>query len=155
MADLADLTPGYSLKRGSRLDRPALLKFMRLTYAELFPAAQLGHLDRTVESYFSGDTPIWWIQHEMNDVIGCLWMGVAIEQSSGIRHAHVFLLYVKPQHRRRGIAKWLMSQAEDWAKHRGDRQIGLQVFTDNRAAIGLYESLGYQTQAVSMMKYFD
>jgi ribosomal protein S18 acetylase RimI-like enzyme len=152
---MVNLAPGYSLKRGSRLDRPALLKFMRLTYAELFPKAKLGHLDRTVEAYFSGDTPVWWIQHEARDVIGCLWMGVAIEQSSGIRHAHVFLLYVKPTHRRQGIAKWLMGQAEDWAKQRGDRQIGLQVFTNNQAAIALYENLGYQTQAISMMKYFD
>jgi ribosomal protein S18 acetylase RimI-like enzyme len=152
---MADLAAGYSLKRGSRLDRPALLKFMRLTYAELFPHAPLGHLDRTVEAYFSSHTPVWWIRHETRDVIGCLWMGVAIEQSSGIRHAHVFLLYVKPAHRRQGIAKWLMGQAEDWAKQRGDRQIGLQVFTDNQVAIALYKNLGYQTQAVSMMKYFD
>jgi len=79
-------------------------------------------------------------------------MGNAIDQIKGDRHAHIFLLYVVPEHRRRGIATALMQYAENWAKERGDRQIALQVFQSNPPAINLYNHLGYQTQSLWMVK---
>ncbi len=84
--------------------------------------------------------------------IACVWVGSAIEQRTGDRHAHVFLLYVAPQHRRQGIGRALMQQAEAWAKSRGDRQIGLQVFHSNQMALRLYETLGYKSESVWMVK---
>ncbi|HEY9801388.1 MAG TPA: GNAT family N-acetyltransferase, partial [Leptolyngbyaceae cyanobacterium] len=84
--------------------------------------------------------------------VACLWMGNAIDQIKGDRHAHIFLLYVVPEHRRRGIATALMDCAENWAKKRGDRQIGLQVFQSNAIALNLYNHLGYQTQSLWMVK---
>jgi ribosomal protein S18 acetylase RimI-like enzyme len=141
----------YELKQGSTLDRASVVKFMQLTYAELFPGCDLTHLAQTVEQYFSAATPLWWVL-DQGQAIASLWVGIAVDQSSGIRHAHVFLLYVKPQYRRRGIARALMQVAEDWARRQGDRQIGLQVFANNRPAVNLYERLGYQVQALSMIK---
>jgi ribosomal protein S18 acetylase RimI-like enzyme len=79
-------------------------------------------------------------------------MGNAIDQLQGDRHAHIFLLYVMPEHRRRGVGSALMRHAEDWARARGDRQIGLQVFQSNRPALNLYHRLGYQTQSLWMVK---
>jgi ribosomal protein S18 acetylase RimI-like enzyme len=146
------MVEGYTLKPGSPIDRASLVKFMQLTYAELFPGCGLAHFAQTVEHYFSAETPLWWVWHQ-GERVACLWVGVAIEQSSGIRHAHVFLVYVRPEHRRQGIARSLMQVAEDWARGRGDRQIGLQVFVSNQPAVNLYERLGYGVQAVSMMKY--
>jgi ribosomal protein S18 acetylase RimI-like enzyme len=142
----------YRVKAGSMLDRAALNKFMAMTYQELFPGNSLDHLSTTVEQYFSRDTPLWWVVDETDRAIACLWMGVAIDQSSGIRHAHIFLLYVRSAHRRRGIAAGLMQIAETWAKQRGDRQIGLQVFADNQPAVGLYQALGYEVAAYAMLK---
>jgi ribosomal protein S18 acetylase RimI-like enzyme len=79
-------------------------------------------------------------------------MGNAIDQVGGNRYAHVFLLYVVPEYRRRGIGSALMRHAENWARTRGDRQIGLQVFQYNQPAITLYRQLGYQTQSLLMVK---
>ena len=84
--------------------------------------------------------------------IACLWMGNAVDQVSGDRYAHIFLLYVSPEYRRRGIAKALMNQAQDWAIARGDRQIGLQVFPHNKPALTLYQSLGFHTHSLLMLK---
>jgi ribosomal protein S18 acetylase RimI-like enzyme len=143
---------GYTLKSGSMLDRALLNKFMAITYTELFPGNALTHLQSTVEQYFSPDTPLWWVFDETQRAIACLWLGVAIDQSSGIRHAHIFLLYVRSAHRRQGIAKALVQMAETWAKERGDRQIGLQVFANNQPAVSLYQALGYQVEAYAMLK---
>ncbi|WP_313934733.1 MULTISPECIES: GNAT family N-acetyltransferase [unclassified Nostoc] len=84
--------------------------------------------------------------------VACLWVGNAVDQVSGDRHAHIFLLYVVPEHRRRGIGKALMQYVENWAIERGDRQIGLQVFQSNQPALNLYNQLGYQTQSLWMLK---
>jgi ribosomal protein S18 acetylase RimI-like enzyme len=90
--------------------------------------------------------------HNLKSTIGCLWLGNAIDQGTGQRHAHIFLLYVAPAHRRLGIGKSLVIHAEDWAKRRGDIQIGLQVFLSNQPALNLYQKLGYQTHSISMIK---
>jgi ribosomal protein S18 acetylase RimI-like enzyme len=162
-----ELLPGYCIRHGSSLDRALLVKFMQLTYQEMFPNQDFSHLAQTVEQYFSSQTPLWWVEEDgemgrlgdgedfttpPNHPIACLWMGNAIDQVTGDRHAHIFLLYVVPKHRRRGIATALMRYAEDWARNRGDRQMGLQVFQSNQAALNLYSGLGYQTQSLWLKK---
>jgi GNAT superfamily N-acetyltransferase len=160
-----NLLSGYSICKGSTIDKALLVKFMQRTYQEQFPHQDFSHLARTVEQYFSRDTPLWWVYKEQetgNQIelpitnhqspIACLWAGNAIDQVSGARHPHIFLLYVTPEHRRQGIGKALMQYLEDWAKQRGDRQIGLQVFQSNTTALNLYHQLGYQEQSLWMVK---
>lgn len=155
------LLPGYTIHAGSSLERALLVKFMQLTYQELFPEQDFSHLARTVEQFFSQETPLWWVDFVGEGArgassspapIGCLWVGNAIDQVRSDRHAHIFLLYVKPEHRRQGIGTALMHRVENWAAARGDRSIGLQVFSSNTAALNLYQQLGYQTQSLWMVK---
>ncbi|MEO1430616.1 MAG: GNAT family N-acetyltransferase [Cyanobacteria bacterium J06633_8] len=156
------LLPDYTIRSGSTLDRALLVKFMQRTYQEMFPGQDCSHLSQTVEQYLSTETPLWWVEYSAEkqqplDIfptrpIACLWMGNAIDQISGLRHTHIFLLYVNPQYRRKGIGTALMQQAENSAKQRGDTQIALQVFQTNKPAINLYNQLGYQTQSLWMVK---
>ncbi|PAX56177.1 GNAT family N-acetyltransferase [Brunnivagina elsteri CCALA 953] len=132
---------------------------MKRTYQDIFPNQDFSHLSQTVEQYLSNDTPLWWVDFigkQSEDIypspIACLWMGNAIDQITGLRHAHLFLLYVIPEHRRRGVGKALMQYGETWAKARGDKQIGLQVFASNAPALDLYKQLGFQTQSLWMVK---
>lgn len=153
-----NLLPGYAIEQGSTVDQALLVKFMERTYQEQFPNQNFSHLTRTVEQYFSRDTPLWWVYDEQEtknqhqSPIGCLWVGNAIDQVSGDRHPHIFLLYVMPEYRHRGIGKALMNYIENWAKQRGYRQIGLQVFQTNTPALDLYHQLGYQEQSLWMVK---
>ncbi|PSB66933.1 GNAT family N-acetyltransferase [filamentous cyanobacterium CCP1] len=148
------LIPGYVLRLGSGLDRALLVQFMQRTYQELYPNYDYTHLAHTVDRFLSSDTPLWWVYVEVDprSPVGCLWLGNAADQVQGDRHAYIFLLYVNPTHRRRGIGSALLRQAETWAVKRGDRQIGLQVFCNNQPAISLYQKLGYQTQSLWMVK---
>lgn len=165
------LLPGYIIRRGSALERSLLLKFMQRTYQDLFPNEDFSHLEQTVKQYFSSDTPLWWVEEEgeaaqqginnpysmphSQSPIACLWVGNAIDQVHANRHAHIFILYVVPEHRRRGIGTALMRYVENWAIQRGDRQIGLQVFQSNKPALNLYNQLGYQTQSIWMVKFLS
>ena len=153
-----NLLPGYAIEQGSTVDQALLVKFMQRTYQEQFPNQNFSHLTRTIEQYFSRDTPVWWVYDEQEtknqhqSPIGCLWVGNAIDQVRGDRHPHIFLLYVMPEYRHRGIGKALMNYIENWAKQRGYRQIGLQVFQTNTPALDLYHQLGYQEQSLWMVK---
>lgn len=158
---ISHLPDGYQLRRGSTLDRALLLKLTRRTYGELHPNASLSHLGETIDQYFSARTPVWFVEGvplaadrptASPNAIACLWLGTAIDQVRGDRHANIFLLYVAPDHRRLGIASVLLHTAETWAKERGDRQITLQVFAFNEPAIQLYEKRGYQVQSWVMHK---
>lgn len=157
------LLPGYWLRVGSGYERAMLVKFIQLAYRQLFPEQEdFSHLVRTVNQYLSKETPLWWVDAAQAEVpgnssvghepVGCIWLGNAIDQVQGDRHAHVFLLYVMPEHRRQGIGSALMRHAQDWARARGDRQIGLQVFQSNHSALSLYHQLGYETQSLWMIK---
>jgi len=157
------LLSDYTVRSGSTLERALLVKFMQRTYQDMFPRQDFSHLSQTVEQYLSPDTPLWWVEYSpekkqiVKDIfptppIGCLWMGNAIDQITGLRHAHIFLLYVIPEYRRKGIGTALMEYAQNWAKNRGDIQIALQVFQSNTPAVNLYNQLGYQTQSLWMVK---
>ncbi|AFZ33964.1 GCN5-related N-acetyltransferase [Stanieria cyanosphaera PCC 7437] len=150
----ADFPPGYQLRIGTGKDRALLVKFMTLTYQELFPSqSSFNHLTDTVKKYFSVETPLWWVENLSQQPVACLWMGTAIDQASGKSYGYIFLLMVLKQYRRQGIGTRLIATAENWAKARGINRIGLQVFSHNQSALKLYHQLGFQTQSLSMIKY--
>ncbi len=147
------LPSGYTLRRGGWGERSLLRSFLQLTYRELFPELQnFALLGETFEGLFSNATPFWLVDAPTEKSIACLWLGTSLDQSLGKRYSQIFLLYVVPNHRRLGVGKALLYQAETWAKEQGDRQIGLQVFVDNHKAINLYQNLGYKTQSLLMIK---
>jgi GNAT superfamily N-acetyltransferase len=57
--------------------------------------------------------------------------------------AYVERLVVSPSYRRQGIARGLLSAAEDLARDTGKATVGLHVSGNNLAALRLYESEGY------------
>ncbi len=157
---MATPTPvaGYSIEAGSASDKARLVKFMQRAYRELGTTDASAHLAETVERHFSLQSQLWWLVKpspiltglpgiHRPDPLGCLWQGEAIDQRSGLKQAYVFLLYVEPAHRRKGLGAALMAHAQQWAKQRGYGQIGLQAFEDNRPALALYQKLGYVSQA--------
>lgn len=154
------LIPGYNLRQGYSGERVLLLKFLQASYQELYPEQDFSHLRETVTDYLSRETPVWWVDVaggsqsaiSSGEPIGCLWVGNVIDQVGGSRHAHIFLVYVKPPHRRRGIGSALVAQAESWARQRGDRLISLQVFLANQNALNLYQHHGYQPLSLFMHK---
>lgn len=163
MGNTSPFSPiGYQLYKGNSRDRSLLLEFLELTYRSLFPdQGSFPHLSQTVDSYFSWRSPLWWVALGGDNPPGPgapekpvagLWLGNAVDQVTGDRHGHIFMLYVEPTHRRRGIATALLNQAQRWGQQRGDKRLGLQVFTHNQGAIALYEKLGFTPRALLLEK---
>ena len=64
--------------------------------------------------------------------------------SSEPSEAYVERLVVSPSFRRQGMARRLLSAAEDLARNGGKQTVGLHVTGDNLRALRLYESEGYK-----------
>lgn len=65
-------------------------------------------------------------------------------------------LAVHPDHRRGGIGKRLMEEAERLLRQAGCPKINLQVRSGNAVAIGFYERIGFKTDGVvSLGKRLD
>ena len=146
------MVPDYETRSGSTLDRALLLRFMRATYAELYPDRDFAHLARTVEQHLSAATPLWFVTSGGRETVACLWMGTAIDQINGKPMSYIFLLYVKPEHRRKGLGRSLIVQAEARARQQGHARIGLQVFLSNQNALDFYHHNGFQSQSLWMVK---
>ncbi len=70
--------------------------------------------------------------------------GTAFVATSGnlaILHA----LELRPEHRRKGIASWMVKTAARWAKPLGCDHLVVLVTTANIGAMSLYTSLGFET----------
>lgn len=130
---------------------------MARAYAEL-GADRLDHLANTVDRYLEVPHYLWWLEPASQgprvgfgaapeEPLGCLWLGQSINQMTGAPQVYVYLIYVAPAHRRRGLGRRLMQQAQVWASSQGYSQIGLQVFNHNQPALKLYRALGYRSQA--------
>ena len=64
--------------------------------------------------------------------------------SSQPAEAYVERLVISPSFRRQGMARRLLSAAEDLARNHGKETVGLHVTTENLRALRLYESEGYR-----------
>lgn len=63
--------------------------------------------------------------------------------------------YVRPEWRQRGVASELLAALESWGDEQGYETASLSVNANNRAAIALYESLGFEIRRHRMVKTPD
>ncbi len=97
----------------------------------------------------------WGVDHqvlfaadEVGTLMGLIWLAkrepfyVFKEQL-----AWIYNLHVVPEHRRRGVARRLLGEAEEWSRLERLRSIGLHVIDFNEPARSLYESVGYELVA--------
>jgi GNAT superfamily N-acetyltransferase len=85
--------------------------------------------------------------------VGELWL--ADREDVLQRCLFVYQVHIAEAHRGRGYGKAAMLLAEEEARRRGIDRIALNVFGRNTVARRLYQSLGYEENAVSMSKAVD
>jgi GNAT superfamily N-acetyltransferase len=69
--------------------------------------------------------------------------------------AWIHEIYVKPEHRRRGVASLLLVEAERFARSQGARRLRLGVLDRNEQARALYGSRGYRDHAHVLTKTLE
>ncbi len=96
---------------------------------------------------------IYLAEDEKGTLLGHL-MGYVgdIESVTGEAQGWIFDLSVDPKYRRRGIARKLVEKFTEFVKKAGYNFIGLLVTSSNKAAVALYENLGFVEERKRMAK---
>jgi len=79
----------------------------------------------------------------------------SISWSDGGHPLVVHRLCIIPSMQGRGLAKYLMKFAEDYARNNNYSSIRLDAFTNNKRAVGLYDSLNYHRRGIVRFRKGD
>ncbi|MHC5228958.1 GNAT family N-acetyltransferase [Enterococcus sp. LJL99] len=91
---------------------------------------------------------------EGQNIIAFLQLEPDVDWISGEKYGYISRIVVSESVEGKGLGKKLMTLAEEWAIENGYFAVGLNVFSQNTRALGLYESMGYKTETLKMMKRF-
>jgi ribosomal protein S18 acetylase RimI-like enzyme len=105
-----------------------------------------------VDDWIPRTISIWRVTESAFEyTIGLIWLTSEIDRE-GNKAAHVFLLHVDTDRRRRGVGRQLLQAAEQRAIEDGYPRITLSVDPENEAAIALYKSCGFLPNTMIMSK---
>jgi ribosomal protein S18 acetylase RimI-like enzyme len=83
---------------------------------------------------------------------GLLSLRIVPYLSQDALYAEVTELYVAPEHRRQGVARLLMAEAEFIARARGGTYVHVNTWHDNADAQAFYRAAGYESLVVGFQK---
>ena len=66
------------------------------------------------------------------------------------KYSYLGFMYVKPEHRGKGINKVITDELIAWAKSRGINEVRLEVYAQNESAIKAYEKAGFEPHLLTM-----
>lgn len=150
----------YRLRPGRKSDEPAIWKATMETVWADVPEDEKAGLDRpTFEAAFReyasefvegrrGDRFV--AEDAAGRFLGYMILGELKPFFSPRGVGFVYDLWVSPDHRRAGVATFLLGEAERWARSRGYAKIKLEVAEPNREARALYTKAGYSAERVFM-----
>lgn len=88
--------------------------------------------------------------YEGGEAVGVIWMRAEVERP--VKSGFIYDLRVDEKFRGKGYGKQAMLLIENKARELGLKSIGLHVFGYNTVAKNLYESVGYETTSLNMIK---
>jgi GNAT superfamily N-acetyltransferase len=119
------------------------------------PEAATAQAETQMEQLFPGGQPsaeqVVFVLEADGERVGELWLAER-EDMSRRPCLFVYDIRVDKAHHGRGYGKAAMLLAEDEARRRGLDRVALNVFGRNEVARRLYQSLGYEENAVAMSK---
>ena len=147
---ILDIVPIYivNIRQANKNDAKALLNFLKELSAEncntITAFETLPSLEQEINWLNSkdGENGIVFIAHSENEIIGML--DASIPSKKEFNHTCEFGMSVHVNHRRKGIGRQLIEKLIIWAKKVELEIIELNVFSNNKAGIKLYEKLGFK-----------
>ena len=93
---------------------------------------------------------VFHVINEADEAVGYLWIGQDVTTDPGAWW--VWDVLINADQRGQDYGRTAMLLGEEYARTQGAHSLGLSVFGFNTAAKKLYDSLGYETTSVKMLK---
>jgi GNAT superfamily N-acetyltransferase len=148
---------GYRIRRATFDDADTLIAHRIGMFSDMgvtLDAPALGAAFRTwlAENMAAGVYWAWLVESADGAIVGGGGLSVLPwppgPRYMGDRVAIVYNVYTEPEHRRRGLARLVMTTIHSWAVENGISSVGLNASADGRP---LYDSLGYQVTPNPLM----
>jgi len=105
------------------------------------------HFRKRIESHIEGDrTEAWIAESPAGEFLGYVILGPGGGFLTPETQGFIWDVWVAPAHRRKGVGRFLIGWAIDWARRRGYRKIKLEVSESNVIARRLYEAMGFRAE---------
>jgi len=65
-------------------------------------------------------------------------------------YAYLGFMYVKPEHRGKGVNKLILDELIGWAKSKNISEVRLDVYSQNESAVKAYEKAGFESLLTTM-----
>ncbi len=150
------------MRRGRRADLKTIWAATVQTVWDDLPEDERARLDRAawdrdfrrkLTPYVEGGrTETWIAEDAAGAFVGYLLLGEGGGFLTPEAQGFIFDVWVAPEHRGKGIGKYLVSWAADWARSKGYRKIKLEVADSNPRARHIYEELGFRYERHYMGK---
>ena len=88
------------------------------------------------------------------EVIGSGYLQVKVSKNykKHVLHGYIGFMFVRPEHRGKGVIQSVTDHLISWAKENNLSEIKLEVYDENDAAIRAYEKAGFTKNLVEMRK---
>ena len=148
----------HSVRRATPADAPEAAKLLHDLNTEFDePTPGITALTANLRRLIDGDEIVVLLGGEGPDGLAQLQFRVSVWSTA--LDAYLAELYVVPEKRGRGIGRALLEAAIEAARERGAGHLDLNTSIDDKAAIGLYESLGFTNREGSpdgpQMLYYE
>lgn len=113
---------------------------------ELSRKATLGLLPQGVKT----PNHYLYVVREGEQRVGIVWMKANVDTAN--KNGFIYDIAIDESQRGKGYGRQAMQLIEEKARELELGQMGLHVFAKNKVAFTLYESLGYETKSLNMIK---
>jgi GNAT superfamily N-acetyltransferase len=146
----------YILRKATLLDHPILLSFEKgiidaeRPYDPTLKEDPISYYDLK-ELILSDNAEVLVVESEGELIAsGYAKIKVAEDYLIHTNYSYLGFMFVKENHRGKGINKIIIDGLFEWSKNKGLSEIRLQVYDDNPSAIKAYEKVGFKKHMVEM-----
>jgi len=149
------------IRAASKTDLPQLLVFEQGVIAAERPfASNLKEGDITyydIGQLIRNDDALLLIAEDNDKLVGAGYAKILPSKAykKYSHYAYLGFMYVDPNERGKGINKMIIDELTNWAKSKNIKEMILDVYDDNEAAIRAYQKVGFKKNLVEMRVEID
>ena len=113
-----------------------------------------GHVNYyDIESFIKKSDSVVIVAETNGEIIGSGYALISTNKTYKTPDKYVYLgfMYVKEEHRGKGVNKRIMNELIEWGKKNGHNIFKLDVYSNNSSAINAYQKAGFKGEELNMI----